>query len=427
MPAVIVVGTQFGDEGKGKIVDFLAKRADMVVRYGGGNNAGHTVVVGTDEHKLHLIPSGILHKGMECVLGNGVVIDLLKMIKEMDQLEERGISTKNLYISDRAHIILPTHIMRDKKSEDKREDKIGTTGRGIGPTYTDKVGRIGIRVGDLALPEDEIRQLILANWKAAGLEDLQPAGAYQLANDLKDIVWPRLKDNIVNTASHINQAIMRGSRVLFEGAQGLLIDVDHGTYPYVTSSNPSAGGVCTGAGVGPTRIKHAVGVVKAYTTRVGEGPFPTELHDEVADAIRQKGNEWGTTTGRPRRCGWLDLVALKYAVQVNGLDSVALTKLDILDDLDEIKICRAYEIDGVTHTEFPSSCTMLDKAVPIYDKFPGWKSNTSKIDRWPDLPVQARNYVGHISQELRTPIFMIGVGAERTQIIGGERFWEIIK
>lgn len=424
MPTVGVVGTQFGDEGKGKVVDHLSKSAHMVVRYGGGNNAGHTVVVGENKHKLHLIPSGILHKGVQCILGNGVVIDLWEIIKEIDNLEKKGISSKNLYISDRAHIILPTHVIRDKKSEESRKNKIGTTGRGIGPTYRDKAGRTGIRVGDLSASEEQIKELILNNWNSSRIK-YQGAEAVALAHDLKEY-WNRLKGHIINTSDYINAAVARNENVLFEGAQGLLIDVDHGTYPYVTSSNPSAGGICTGAGIGPSKIKHLIGVVKAYTTRVGEGPFPTELFDDVATRLRKRGHEFGTTTGRPRRCGWLDLVALKHAVSVNGLDSIAVTKLDILDGLDEVKVCRAYDIDGITTYDFPSSCIDLEKAKPIYETFPGWSVDTSKVTQWPQLPVEARNYINHITCQLKIPILMIGVGAERNQIIGGEQIWETL-
>jgi adenylosuccinate synthase len=423
MPAVGVVGAQFGDEGKGKIVDYLSENANVVVRYGGGNNAGHTVVVGDKTHKLHLIPSGIFHSGVRCIIGNGTVIDLWELIKEIDKLEKAGISTSGLSISDRAHIILPTHKIRDKKTEDNRENKIGTTGRGIGPTYTDKVNRIGIRIGDLAGTEEQIKDLILTNWNISGI-DYQGAEAVALAADLK-YCWNSIKTYVLDTSNLIDLHIKCNSNILFEGAQGLLIDVDHGTYPYVTSSNPSAGGICTGAGVGPSKIKHIIGVAKAYITRGGEGPFPTELCGEIADIIRERGSEYGTTTGRPRRCGWIDLVALKYAKDINGLDSLAITKLDILDAMDEINICVAYKIDGVAKYNVPSSRFDMEKIKPVYETLPGWKQNISHIRNWAELPVKARNYINYLSEHLSVPIYMIGIGPERNQIIGVPNFWEI--
>lgn len=420
MPAAIVVGCQYGDEGKGKAVDYLAENADMVVRFGGGNNAGHTVVNGEEEYKLHLIPSGILHEGVKCVIGNGVVINLEEMIQEIDGLEERGISTENLFISNRAHLILPFHLQRDQKSEESRENKIGTTGKGIGPAYKDKIGRVGIRVGDLSLNISELRNLITQNCKAYGSCYVEE---YDLSAKLKEY-WTRLRKHIIDSSSIVNEAIHANKRVLFEGAQGLLIDVDHGTYPYVTSSNPSAGGVCTGVGVGPTKIKHTMGVVKAYTTRVGEGPFPTELYSNDGDLLRLKGNEFGTTTGRPRRCGWIDIVSLKYAVSVNGLDSIAFTKLDILDGMDELKICIAYEIDGKVSDNFPSTSYELNRVKPIYKTFPGWSSPISGLIEWTHLPIEARNYIGYITSALKTPILMVGTGPGRNKIIGGKKFWE---
>jgi len=423
MSTVVVVGCQYGDEGKGKIVDYLAPNANMVVRFGGGNNAGHTVVVGKEEYKLHLIPSGILYKNIDCVLGNGVVINLLEMIQEINRLKERGISTDSLFISDRAHVILPTHIIRDNASEEKRKDKIGTTGRGIGPTYMDKIGRVGIRVGDLAQTTYSIGLMIGKNWDLTGIH-YQSAEATALAADLKEY-YDILKKHIINTSDYINLAIRSKKNILFEGAQGLLIDVDHGTYPYVTSSNPSAGGVCTGSGVGPSKIDHVVGVIKAYTTRVGEGPFPTELHGLQADDIRDRGNEFGTTTGRPRRCGWLDMVALRHAINVNGVDSLAITKLDILDGLTEIKICRAYEVNGRVSDVFPSAPGDLYQVRPIYETFPGWTENSSNVSKWSLLPQAAKDYIDHIRTVLKVPIKIIGNGAERDKIIGsGKEIWD---
>jgi len=425
MSSVIVVGCQFGDEGKARIVDLLAENADMVVRFGGGNNAGHTIVFNGEEYKLNLIPAGILHKEVKCVLGNGMVIDLYKIVDEINSLEKRGVSTENLYISDRAHIILPSHVINDKKIEDTRINKIGTTGKGIGPAYKDKVGRIGIRICDLELNREKLYFLILNN-----LYLLNISYTYEqidnLISNFKEIILPKIKNKIINTSNYINKSIDNGDRVLFEGAQGLLIDVDHGTYPYVTSSNSSSGGVCTGSGVGPTKINHTLGVIKAYTTRVGEGPFPTELFDNTANILRNKGGEWGTTTGRSRRCGWLDMVALKYSSEVNGLNSIAITKLDILDSMDEIKVCVAYEIDGENHTTFPSNCYVLDKVKPIYISFAGWKTDTTNIRKWENLPDKAKEYLLYISSELSLPISMIGVGPDRYQIIG-ENFWEMDK
>lgn len=424
MKNIVVVGCQFGDEGKGKIVDLLANNADMVVRFCGGNNAGHTVVAKGKTHKLHLIPSGILYKDVVCVLGNGVVLDPLHFLQELEKLEEQGINTDNLYISNRAHLILPSHVVRDKKSEERRKDKIGTTGKGIGPTYTDKVSRIGIRVGNLALSEDKLEELIIRNWNVVFNGNYQPAGATALAHDLKDLVWEKIKTKITDTSIMINSFI-KDKRVLFEGSQGVLLDVDNGTYPYVTSSNPTAGGACTGSGIGPSKIDHVMGVIKAYTTRVGSGPFPTELFDEIGESLRTKGHEFGTTTGRPRRCGWLDLVALQHACRINGLDSIALTKLDILDGLDEIKICSHYELDGDICKTFPSTIEELNRVKPVYKVFSGWRNQTTDVINWQELPMEARDYITFISVALEIPIYIIGTGADRGSIIHGGDIWDL--
>jgi len=334
MPSVVVVGCQIGDEGKGKIVDFLAKNSSMVVRFQGGNNAGHTVI-NEAKYKLHLIPSGILHDDVTCVIANGVVIDGRKLVSEISDLEHRGVNCDNILISNKAHLILPTHKFMDARSELRRGDsKLGTTGKGIGPAYRDKATRSGIRVGFGSLPKNELREAIEIHLRECEIH-------YPVDEIMTEIyeIWSAIKNRVVETSSVINTALDRNEKVIFEGAQGILLDIDHGTYPYVTSSNTSAGAVCSGAGIGPVRVDSVLGVTKAYATRVGAGPFPTKLDDDDGDLLRKMGNEFGTTTGRPRDCGWLDMVALDYAAQINGLTHLAITKLDVLDDFDEIKVC----------------------------------------------------------------------------------------
>jgi len=424
MPATIIVGCQFGDEGKGKIVDYLASRAEMVVRFAGGNNAGHTIVKNGREYKLHLIPSGILYPYVRCVLGNGVVIDGKVLIEELNGLKKQGISTDNLFISSQAHLILPTHIKTDTSSEEKRgKNKIGTTGCGIGPTYRDKIGRFGIRLGDGALPRSELKQIISSHFKEHDgvlqyrRQDLFENEVLKLVKYVQDI-WEELAPYICDNISYeINEVLDERGFVIFEGAQGLLIDVDHGTYPFVTSSNPCAGGACVGSGIGPTRINSTLGVAKSYTTRVGEGPFPTELFDDIGEKLRIGGDEFGTTTGRPRRCGWLDLVALKYAAKVNGLTELAITKLDILNTFDEVKVCAKYHINGVSTDKMPTNSRILAKVKPIYQTLPGWTCNIKGVKEVAMLPENARKYLKFIEDYVEVPIRYVGLGQDRKDLL----------
>jgi len=419
--AVVLIGAQWGDEGKGKLTDFLAQQADVVVRYQGGNNAGHTVVVDGREFKLHLIPSGILYPNTLCVIGNGVVVDPGVLVRELDYLEREGISTANLRISDIAHVIMPYHQRLDVLEEEQRgNNRIGTTKRGVGPAYMDKAARIGIRIGELVDPEEFRPKLVqvLAE-KNRLLERVYGDKGF----DLDDIVTQyseyarRLAPLVTDTSVVINEAIAAGKKVLFEGAQGTLLDVDHGTYPYVTSSHPTAGGACIGAGVGPTRITRVVGVAKAYTTRVGEGPFPTELKDAMGDQIRARGVEFGTTTGRPRRTGWLDAVILKYAVRVSGLGALALTKLDVLDDLPVIKICTGYRYRGELLRDLPHSLKVLGECTPEYEELPGWQQDITGVTSLAGLPVNARRYIERVEELTGVPVAIIAVGPGRRQTI----------
>lgn len=418
----IVVGVQWGDEGKGRVVDVLASEAGAVVRYQGGANAGHTVVVGDEKYVFHLLPSGILYPGKTCVIGNGVVMDPDTLFEELDGLAARGRKTARLVISHAAHVVMPYHKIIDKLAEGARSQdvKIGTTGRGIGPCYADKYERIGIRAEDLVNPEvlkgKLSRALDLKNavlTKIYGAEPIDFSEIYEKALKWGERLAPMLGDAFLE----IDDTISSGKNVLFEGAQATLLDIDHGTYPFVTSSSPCAGGACTGAGVGPSRIDRAIGVAKAYCTRVGEGPFPTEDMGETGEKLRQRGGEFGATTGRPRRCGWCDLVAVDYAVKVNGLDGLALTKLDVLDDFDEIKICVEYDIDGQIRKTFPSSCTELAKAKPVYETLRGWKCDISKCRSFEELPEAARNYVKYVEERAGIPVLLIGVGAGREDTI----------
>jgi len=424
MPAIVVVGAQWGDEGKGRITDYLAQSADTVVRYQGGNNAGHTVVVGGSTYRFHLIPSGMLHAGRTCVLGNGVVVDGAKLVEELDALEAHGIDTGRLKLSDQAHFILPTHALLDRLAEERRGGaKIGTTGRGIGPAYRDKVNRCGVRVGDAADPQwlasrvethlrDHEHELVGSRWTVD-----------RLVQHVRE-AWKRLERHVCDTSTLVNEKLDCGARVLLEGAQGTLLDVDHGTYPFVTSSNPVAGGACIGAGIGPTRIDRVLGVAKAYATRVGSGPFPTELGDATGGRLRALGAEYGTTTGRPRRCGWVDAVALRYAVRVNGIDHLAVTKLDVLDDFTELKVCTAYRVRGRETRDFPSNVRDLECAEPVYESVPGWRVPTGEVRSWTDLPAQAAAYITHLESLLRVPVALVSVGAERGAILGRLAIWE---
>jgi len=424
MPAIVIVGAQWGDEGKGKITDYLALAADTVVRYQGGNNAGHTVVVGPSTYKFHLIPSGVLYENKGCVLGNGVVVDPEELIGELDALEAQGVSTKHLRISDQAHFILPTHCIIDKRLEDKKgEDKIGTTGRGIGPAYRDKVHRSGIRVGDPADPA-RLRRVVQQHFNE---HESELKGVDWTVDRMVDYLvrcYARLAPHICNTPALINDTLDRGGRVLLEGAQGTLLDIDHGTYPFVTSSSPTAGGACIGAGIGPTRINAVIGVAKAYSTRVGSGPFPTELFDAQGELLRKTGHEFGTTTGRPRRCGWIDLVALRYAVRINGITHLCITKLDVLDVFDEIKLCSAYRVKGVETRDFPTHLSDIEQAQPVLETLPGWKQPTTGARGWSELPQNAIAYISRMEDYLKVPVALVSVGAERTATFARLAVWE---
>jgi adenylosuccinate synthase len=418
---VVVIGAQWGDEGKGKITDLLSKSADVVVRYQGGVNAGHTVVVQGQTFKLHLIPSGILYPETKCIIGCGTVIDPKVLIEELDRLVALNIPTDKLLISQTAHVTMPYHRSIDVASEELRGvHKIGTTGRGIGPTYMDKSDRIGVRVQDL-MDADSFREQMI--WTIAQkneilekLYNLPPLDPEQVVTEYLGYA-ERLRPHIVNTSIEIYDAVRRRRNILFEGAQGTLLDLDHGTYPYVTSSNPIAGGACIGTGIGPTTIDRVIGVAKAYTTRVGEGPFPTELDDVSGDMLGERGAEFGTTTGRKRRCGWFDGVIGRYAVRINGMDCMAITKLDVLDEFDEIQVCIAYEINGKRTTDFPDSARDFAKCVPIYKTLPGWKQNTADCRSLADLPKAALDYLKFLADLMEVPISIVSLGPSRDQTI----------
>ncbi|MBW4498452.1 MAG: adenylosuccinate synthase [Scytonema hyalinum WJT4-NPBG1] len=421
MANVIVIGAQWGDEGKGKITDLLSRSADVVVRYQGGVNAGHTIVVKGQTFKLHLIPSGILYSNTDCIIGCGTVIDPQVLIAELDQLEALGVSTRHLLISETAHITMPYHRLIDSASEERRgSHKIGTTGRGIGPTYADKSERTGIRVLDLMDPEGLREQLEWTiNYKNVILEklyNLPPLDPKQVIDEYLGYA-ERLRPHVVDTSLKIYDAVQRRRNILFEGAQGTLLDLDHGTYPYVTSSNPVAGGACVGTGLGPTMIDRVIGVAKAYTTRVGEGPFPTEIDGELGELLCSLGAEFGTTTGRKRRCGWFDAVIGRYAVRINGMDCLAITKLDVLDELEEIKVCVAYEIDGERSEHFPRSARQFARCRPIYKTMPGWRTSTSHCRSLEELPRQALDYLKFLAELIEVPIAIVSLGASRDQTI----------
>ncbi|MFZ3063459.1 MAG: adenylosuccinate synthase [Actinomycetota bacterium] len=421
MPATVLVGTQWGDEGKGKICDLLAEDMAIIVRYQGGDNAGHTVVNHGVSLKLHHIPSGILYPNVTCAIGDGMVVNPRVLIQEMDNLESMGISTRNLVISSNAHLIMPYHLVLDREGELRLgKSKIGTTRKGIGPAYTDKAARIGIRVQDLLDPkifreklESALAEKNLILTKIYGLDPLDPEDILTEYAGYTE----RLRGHIADVSLLINRALDGGKSVLFEGAQGTLLDIDHGTYPYVTSSSPTAGGACIGAGVGPSRIDKAMGVAKAYVTRVGSGPFPTEEKGEIGKAMREIGVEYGTTTGRARRCGWLDAVILRYAVRINNLDSLALTKLDVLSQFDRLKICTRYEFRGETLEEFPSHQSIFHKVTPIYEEIKGWKTDIGSVTRYEDLPTEARKYIKRVEDLAGIPVEIISVGSRRDQTI----------
>jgi len=416
-----VIGAQWGDEGKGKVTDFLAEKADMVVRYMGGNNAGHTVVVDDHEYKMHLIPSGILYPDKMCIIGSGVVIDPAVLLRELDSLEKRGISAANLRISQRAHVIFPYHQKLDQMEEERKgNNKIGTTCRGIGPAYTDKSARVGIRVIDL-LDREEFSALLKANINSKNqiITEVYEGASLHYGEILDNFSGyaEALRKYVCDTSILVNDAVQQRKNIVFEGAQGTLLDLDHGTYPFVTSSHPTAGAACLGAGIGPTRIDRVIGVAKAYTTRVGEGPFPTELNDDTGAFIRKQGGEYGTTTGRPRRCGWFDGVVGRYAVRINGLDYLAITKLDVLSGMERLRICAGYNYRGEIITEFPASLKVLNECVPVYEDFPGWREDITGARKLADLPVQARRYLDRISEISGAPIALVGVGSRRAQTI----------
>jgi adenylosuccinate synthase len=417
---VVVVGAQWGDEGKGKLVDVLAERADWVVRYQGGANAGHTVDLGEHSFILHQIPSGILHPGVRCAIGNGVVLDPETLFTEIDELVADGIDVEGrLYVSDRAHLVLPYHKVVD--AESSHSQSLGTTGRGIGPAYEDKIARRGVRVLDLRNRE-RVRDLVTRNTERANAQlaafgsetRIDPAKTVERLDQLADRLLPLSED----VGLMVHRALKSGAAVLLEGAQGSLLDVDHGTYPFVTSSSTTSGGAATGVGIAPTAIDAVLGVVKAYTTRVGTGPFPTEMDEPMAVRLRSLGNEFGATTGRARRCGWFDAIVVRYATRINGLTDVAVTKLDVLDTLDRIAICTGYEYAGDLHTVFPGDLTALEQAVPRYEWLDGWQRSTADARRLEDLPREARAYLDRLRELIDTPITYVSVGTRRDQIIG---------
>ncbi len=421
MANVVVIGAQWGDEGKGKITDLLSRSADVVVRYQGGVNAGHTIVVDGKVLKLHLIPSGILYPETICLIGSGTVVDPKVMLKEIDMLLENDIDISGLQLASTAHVTMPYHRLLDEAMEQRRGDqKIGTTGRGIGPTYADKSQRNGIRVIDL-LDEKLLRERLYGplaekNELLQKVYEIEPINSETVLKEYLEY-GKRLEPHVVECTRAIHQAAKNKKNILFEGAQGTLLDLDHGTYPFVTSSNPVSGGACIGAGVGPTLIDRVIGVAKAYTTRVGEGPFPTELQGSINDQLCDRGGEFGTTTGRRRRCGWFDGVIGKYAVEVNGLDCLAITKLDVLDELDEIQVCIAYELDGKRIEHFPSSAEDFARCKPIFKNLPGWQCSTADCRRLEELPRTAMEYLKFLAELMEVPIAIVSLGASRDQTI----------
>lgn len=422
MPALVVVGTQWGDEGKGKVVDLLSERADVVVRYQGGHNAGHTVVIGAQTFILHLIPSGILHPEKRCVIGNGVVVDPAALLEELGDLQKRGLTVRDrFYLSRNAHLIMPYHKAIEKESEKlKGARRIGTTGRGIGPAYVDKMARIGIRAGDLLEPE-LFREKLSANltemnYLLAQLYRVEPFDLEKVYREYMGYA-ESCRDFITDTTTLLNDWLDEGKRLLLEGAQGTHLDVDHGTYPFVTSSNATSGGACVGTGIGPTRITAAVGVVKTYTTRVGSGPFPSELTDRVGEQLQARGHEFGATTGRPRRCGWFDAVLVRFAVRVNGLAGVAVTKLDVLDGCPTVNLCVAYRYRGETIGVMPSSPSILEECEPVYEVLPGWERPTTGATSFDELPSRAKAYLARLEELIGCRIFLVSTGTKREETI----------
>jgi adenylosuccinate synthase len=421
MPAIVLVGAQWGDEGKGKATDLLGDRADFVVRYQGGNNAGHTVVIGEESYALHLLPSGVLSPSVTPVIGNGVVIDPEVLLEEIDGLARRGVSCDRLLISANAHLIMPHHRALDRVTERYLgKARIGTTGRGIGPAYADKVARTGIRVQDLFDPGilrqkldlvlREKNQVLAKVYNRRGIEPGAVAEEYVEYGE-------RLRRYVADTAAVLNRALDEGKSVLLEGAQATLLDVDHGTYPFVTSSSPAAGGACAGSGIGPTRITTVIGIIKAYTTRVGAGPFPTELDGDQGDWLRKAGGEYGVTTGRPRRCGWFDAVIARYAARVNGVTDFFVTKLDVLSGLEKVPVCVAYDVDGTRHTEIPMTQTEFHHAVPVYEYFDGWREDLSLAREFAGLPRNAQRYVRAVEEMIGAPVTAVGTGPRRDQTL----------
>ncbi len=420
MPVDVVVGAQWGDEGKGKIVDLLSENVDIVARYQGGPNAGHTVVIGDKEYIFHMLPAGILHEHVTCVIGNGAVIDPAALMEEIRQITDLGISiTGRLLISHNAHLIMPYHKLLDKLWE-QGENRIGTTGRGIGPAYIDKFMRTGIKIVDLLDREtlcsklkrniDEKNLLLQKVYASEELDVEKITQEYQEFDE-------KIDEYVADTALYLNNALRDGKRILAEGAQGALLDVDHGTYPFVTSSNPTSGGACTGLGIPPTSVRSVIGVVKAYTTRVGGGPFPTELTDELGTKLRELGDEYGATTGRPRRCGWFDAVSTRYAAMVNGIDRIAITKIDVLSHFEEIKICVSYEYNGKILKSFPTDLSSLEKVTPVYQSFEGWKTSIADVTEYDELPVNTRRYIEAMARLTGTRVWIVSVGAQRQKTI----------
>ena len=427
MSSIVVVGTQWGDEGKGKITDFLAEQADVIARFSGGNNAGHTIQFGGETYKLHLVPSGIFYKDKLAVIGNGVVVDPVALLKELDGLNERGISTDNLRISNRAQVILPYHLAQDEYEERRRGDnKIGTTKKGIGPAYVDKAQRIGIRMADL-LEKETFERRLKENieYKNAYFKGMfnETCPTFDEIFDEYYAAGQRLKDYVTDTAKILDDANVADEKVLFEGAQGVMLDIDHGTYPFVTSSNPVAGNVTVGTGVGPTSVSKVIGVCKSYTSRVGDGPFPTELFDEDGHHIREVGREYGTTTGRPRRVGWFDSVVLRHSRRVSGITDLSINSIDVLTGLDTVKICTAYELDGEKINEYPANLDQLRRCKPIFEELPGWTEDITGCRSLDELPENARNYLERISELCGVHISIFSVGPDREQTNLLEQLW----
>jgi len=425
MPGLVLVGTQWGDEGKGKITDLLAGKMDMVVRYNGGDNAGHTVIPGEKEFKFHLLPSGVLYPHVMAVIANGLVVNPKVLIGEIENLEQSGYSAENLRVSCNAHVIMPYHLMLDGAHElQLGKSKIGTTKKGIGPAYADKASRIGIRIQDLLdmkIFRTKVEEALKTkNAIMTTLYDLEPLDLDRIVAEYEEYA-KRIEQYVTDTSLLIQDSLDQGKNIFFEGAQGTFLDIDHGTYPYVTSSSPISGGACTGAGVGPKHLDEVMGVVKAYVTRVGSGPFPTEQENEIGEAMRASGKEFGTTTGRARRCGWFDAVLMKYATRVNGLTSIAITKLDVLSQFDAIKVCVGYKYKDQIFEQFPPHQTIFHKCEPVYEEMAGWQEDITGIEKYDDLPVAARKYIERIEEISQVPVAMISLGPKRDQTILNEK------